>query len=104
MTNEQLQYLKRMLKKRSEKPSGDEPEAKHNSTEEKAEQGFNPLYARMKPATPQKQYLVEDSGDQTEKLYTQWKKTGKLPGNRGIEAKNNGLLETFRRRLKRENG
>lgn len=103
MTNEQLQYLKRMLKKRGEKPSGDEPERNHNPTEEKAE-GFNPLYARMKPATPQKQYLVEDSGDQTEKLYTQWKKTGKLPGNRGIEAKNNGLLETFRRRLKKENG
>ncbi len=104
MTNEQLQYLKRMLKKRGEKPSGDEPERKHNTVEEKAEHGFNPLYARKKQATPQKEYLVEDSGDQTNKLYTQWKMTGKIPGNRGIEAKNNGLLETFRKRLKKENG
>lgn len=105
MTNQQLQYLKRMLKKRGEKPSGDEPEKKHNTVEEKAEHGFNPLYARMKPATPQKQYLVDDNTDQTEKLYTEFKKTGKIPGqNTDFGNRNNVLYSQFMKRLKKERG
>lgn len=94
-----------MLKKRGEKPSGDEPERKHNPSEEKAEQGFKSLYARMKPATPQKQYLVEDKTDQSEKLYTEFKKTGKIEGqNTDFVNRNNVLYSQFRKRLKKERG
>lgn len=105
MTNEQLQYLKRILKKRGEKPTGDEPEINHNPTEEKTEQGFNPLYARKKQATPQKEYLVDDNSDQTEKLYLEFKKTGKIPGqNSDFPIRNNALYLQFMKRLKKERG
>lgn len=98
-----MQYLKMLLRKKKNSPADDEPENEHNTQEENAEHGFNALYAKMKPATPQKTFEL-DTTDPTEELYQQWKKTGKVGTQRGLNARNNGLLQLFHKRFKKENG
>lgn len=109
MTNAQMQYLKMMLRKRDKRNNPDEPENEHNLAEEKKEGGFSQLYGKMKPASPQKEYPrdypVQNTTDQTEALYQEFKKTGKISGqNTGFPFRNNFLYEQFTKRLKKERG
>lgn len=46
--------------------------------------------------------LTVDKTDPTDKLYNSWKQSGKVPGGKGLNNRDNGLMKIFSEKLKKE--